>query len=614
MISHAPPNGMPVIPADPTPGEYIRLAREIATNERSGLEPLRVAILGSSTLEFVRPALTVEGARVGFDVDLFVGDFGQLEQALLDEKGALLESERDVLVLAFQPGDLAPDAIDRFYATNGERLDTLCTELTDRLVGAAVTFRGKTGRPVLIANYAVPAEVPLGPFDAGDPNGVTHKLAAHNAKLTAMCRREPGVFVWDYAGLVGTAGASGWRDSRLHLLARVAVSSEGQPHMAKHLIRSIAALRRRPAKCLVLDLDNTLWGGVVGDDGLTGLQLGDDWPGNAYKAFQRVVLGLRDRGVLLAVASKNDEALASRVFREHPEMLIGWSDLAATRINWDAKSVNMRSIAEELNIGIDALVLFDDNPVERAEVRAALPEAGVIEVPSDPARYREALISSRFFDQPSLSAEDRDRAQMYQVERQRTTLREQAATLEEFLHGLEMEAEIVPAGPDTLGRIAQLIGKTNQFNLTTRRHSSAEIARMAAADHSVVAALRLRDRFGDQGLIAVGIVERRGEDAWVDTLLMSCRVMNRGVERALVAYLLECARGLGCSTIIGEYRPTARNHMVENLFPDLGFGPRGESGDGACWALDLESVPDLWPSYIRRVDGVSNPVGSGEKS
>lgn len=594
------------IPSDLRPAQYQRIARRVLAGEYGDLEPLRMAILGSFTLEFIRAPVVVEAARAGFAVDLHIGDFGQLEQPILDRGSALRSSPRDVLVLAFQPADLAPDVFYRYYATNGSDLDSLCGELIDRLVQSARTYRDETGRPVLVANFALPATVPLGPFDASDPGGLTHRLAAHNATLARRAASEPHVYVWDYAGLVRHSGSGRWSDDRLKMLARVAVASEYQPVMARHLIRTVTTLRRRPSKCLVLDLDNTLWGGVVGDDGLEGIKLGDDWPGTPYKVLQTAALGLRDRGILLALASKNDEAVARAAFSAHPEMMIQWDDLAAIRINWNPKSMNMRSIAEELNIGTDSLVLFDDNPVERAEVRANLPEAGVIDVPSDPAHYAEALLASGYFDQVALSAEDRERAEMYRVERARTELMREAPSLDDFLTGLQMEAEVDVAGRETLGRIAQLVGKTNQFNLTTRRHSQADIARMTESDKSVVGWLRLRDRFGDQGLVCVGIVDCDRDEAHVDTFLMSCRVMNRGVERAMMAYLVERARNMGCSRLIGEYRPTAKNHMVEGLYAELGFAPYEERGDATLWMLDLTSAPDLWPDHILRSRGAQS--------
>lgn len=602
MHDERSPNELPEIPADPRPAEYQRLAREISTTDHPSLEPVSIAMLGSSTLELIRPVFTVEGARRGLSVDLFLGDFGQLEQPVLQESSDLYQARPDALVLAFQPTDLFPDAFDRFYATEGAQIDEVCSDLTDRLVSAARTFRERSGRPVLVANYALPVHLPLGPFDAGRPGSLTHRMHAQNARLAEATDSEADIYVWDYAGLVREVGSRDWTDPRLQGLAKVSTAAEHQPAMVRHLLRTLSAVRRRPAKCLVLDLDNTVWGGVIGDDGIEGLLLGDDWPGIAYKAFQRAVMGLRDRGVLLAVVSKNDEPVAANAFRNHPEMLIGWDDLAAVRINWEPKSGNMRAIAEELNIGVDSLVLFDDNPVERAEVRANVPEAGVVEVPTDPTRYREALLTSGFFDQPELSVEDRKRADMYQVERQRTDLRRHAQTMEDFLRSLEMRAEVGTASTESLGRIVQLIGKTNQFNLTTRRHPPAEVSRMVESEDFVVGSLRLSDRFGDQGLIAVGILERRDDEGWIDTFLMSCRVMNRGVERAMMSYLLEWAEALGCTRVIGEYRPTAKNHMVERLYADLGFAPYGESDGGTLWSTLLPAEASLWPDHIERSD------------
>jgi FkbH-like protein len=273
------------------------------------------------------------------------------------------------------------------------------------------------------------------------------------------------------------------------------------------------------------------------------------------------------------------------------------------KANWRSKSENLREIAKELNIGVDALVLFDDNPVERAEVRAALPQVGIVDVPTDPIHYVDALRACELFDQPSLQAEDRERAAMYRIERERRSLEERAATPEQFLASLEMVAEVGVVNDLTLARIAQLVGKTNQFNLTTRRHTEGDIAAMAKDPDHVVAWLRLRDKFGDQGLVVVGILRRAATTAEIDTFLMSCRVMNRHVEHAFMAYLLEHARRLGCTTAVGSYLPTAKNGMVSELYPELGFARDGDAGNGGRrYRLDLARETVAWPDEIRRQD------------
>jgi FkbH-like protein len=432
-------------------------------------------------------------------------------------------------------------------------------------------------------------------------NSLTHALSDANRRLAERLTLIPGAVVWDYAGLVRARGAAGWTDQRLWAMARSAVAAPHQSALASHLARTLAGVRRTPAKCLVLDLDNTTWGGVIGDDGPAGIQLGDEYPGSVYKAFQRAALALTDRGILLAVVSKNDHEVVEQTFRTHPEMVIRWDDLAAVRANWRPKSENLREIAAELNIGLDALVLFDDNPVERAEVRAAVPEIGVIEAPADPLGFVDALQASSWFDQTGLSAEDRARTAMYREERGRQALAAAAASPEEFLRSLEMEAEVGLVDAATLPRVAQLVGKTNQFNLTTRRHSQAEIAGMGEDAGHVVAWLRLRDRFGDQGLVAVGILLRNETDAEIDTFLMSCRVMNRCVEQAFMAFLLERARTIGCLTATGRYLPTKKNAMVRDFFPRLGFVAAGAAeGGGDRFVLDLRTSGVAWPGVIKR--------------
>jgi FkbH-like protein len=459
--------------------------------------------------------------------------------------------------------------------------------------------RAHASATVLVGNFAPPSMLPLGPFDAGQVGGLTHELARANANLAARIASHPGTLVWDYSGLVQHAGSGRWTDRRLWALGRIAVASENQPLLATHLTRTLAGVVRKPAKCLVLDLDNTVWGGVIGDDGLAGIQLGDDYPGSVFKSFQRSILALADRGILLAVVSKNDHQVAEQAFREHPEMLIRWEHISAARINWAPKSGNLRAIAEELNIGSDALVFFDDNPVERAEVRANAPEVCVIEAPTDPLGYERALYDSGVFDQTGVSEEDLARTGMYRQDKERQALAGRHENVGDFLKSLEMEAEIGTADELTLGRIAQLVGKTNQFNLTTRRHGQADLAARAADPGQLVAWLRLRDRFGDQGLVCVAVALVEGGAARLDTFLMSCRVMNRKVEHTLMAYIANWAKGKGCTRLVGEYFPTPKNGMVSEFYPCLGFAPAGTvDGGGQRYTFDLTSATIDWPEVI----------------
>lgn len=581
--------------------DYLRLGRELAKQPSGeGMLELRTAILSSCTLQFIEPFLVVEGVRRRVRLRTYYGPFGQFEQQIADPGSGLHEFGPEALVVVMRPEDIDPDVFARHYADqpNQNSID----RVMDRIVECVTRFREGSSAPVLVANFAVPARLPLGPFDANVEESLTGALAAANASLRKRLSTLPATAIWDYAGLVRETGSGSWSDPRLWALGRIPVASQHQPALARHLVRSIAALVRPPAKCLVLDLDNTVWGGVIGDDGMEGIQLGDDYPGNVFKAFQRAALGLTDRGILLAVVSKNDPDVAGQALRDHPEMLIRPEHLSAVRINWSPKSQNLREIAAELNIGLDALVLFDDNPAERAEVAANSPEVRVVDVPRDALGYEQALHECGFFDAPLLLSEDRQRVQMYRQERTRDEVRASAATVDEYITVLEMEAQVGRVDSANLGRVAQLIGKTNQFNLTTRRHSQAVLARMCDDPDCAVSYLRLRDKYGDQGLIAVGVIVMDQGRAVIDSFVMSCRAMGRRVEVALAAELVGIARELGCHTIVGEYIPTPRNGIVADFYADLGFARLGdESTEGALFTLDLSRSTVEWPGAIRRI-------------
>lgn len=587
--------------------DYARVARELS---REGfdhdLRPLRAALLSSCSFQFAEPFLVVEGARRGLQLRTFFGPFNQFEQQVSDPRSALHRFESEALVLFMRPEDLDPDF--GFRSAHGSHSEVLASAV-DRLVSCVENYRSRSAAPVLVANFAVPQRVPLGLFDANVSDSLTHALAEANHGLRSRLADIPGTVVWDYAGLVRDAGTSTWTDPRMWALARVPVSAERQPTLARHLARTLAAVTFPPAKCLVLDLDNTLWGGVIGDDGIDGIQLGDDYPGSVFKAFQRAVLGLTDRGILLAVVSKNYQSVVDQVLRAHPEMLIRPEHLSAMRVNWQPKSTNLREIAAELNIGADALVHFDDSPVERGEIAANAPEVRLVDVPADPLGYERALHECGYFDMVAVSQEDRQRVQMYRAQKTRDDVRASSGTVEEFLAGLDMIAEIGAVDSANIGRVAQLVGKTNQFNLTTRRHSQADIARMCSdADHSTMY-IRLRDRFGDLGLIAVGLVSYQGTDAVIDTLVMSCRAMGRQVEIALLWEIAEAARSRGCLRLIGDYVPTARNGIVSELYPSLGFSRIGAIDNGGeRFGFNLADLPPAalkWPDSIRRETALS---------
>jgi FkbH-like protein len=356
----------------------------------------------------------------------------------------------------------------------------------------------------------------------------------------------------------------------------------------RNVAQIIAALKGRAAKCLVVDLDNTLWGGVVGDDGPERLVIGEgDARGEAYAAFQRYILRLKERGVMLAVASKNDESDALEPFRSRPEMILRRDDFLAFQASWRPKSESISEIARELNIGLDAIVFVDDNPAEREQVRQALSEVRVLELGDDPTDYPMLLDQSGWFDTVVLSTEDRVRSTMYRSDVPRLQMRSNVTDYTEYLRSLNQRAVIAPFEERFLDRITQLTNKTNQFNLTTRRLSRSRLAEMMTSDSWLTAYVRLSDRFGDNGLISVLAARSEGTDLWIDLWLMSCRVFNRGVERHLCNHVVAAARADGYRRIHGLYIPTAKNGIVKELYTELGFEPLEPLDGNGHWVLDV---------------------------
>jgi FkbH-like protein len=411
-----------------------------------------------------------------------------------------------------------------------------------------------------------------------------------NTAVAEICAGVPRCSVLDVARAAAETGLSRWRDDRLAFLAKAPWSGDALTAVAKLTARSLRATFTTPKKCLVLDMDNTLWGGVIGEAGMEGIQLGPDYPGNVFVDFQRRVLSLRDRGVLLAAASKNNAADVETVLAEHPSCVLKRADFAAFEVHWEDKATSLRRIAQSLNIGLDALVFMDDNPVERAWVREQLPEVTTIELPASPMGYWKALDDAACFDSLALTAEDRQRAVMYAGEARRQELQSSAGNLDEFLRSLDLVLTVGCVDETTLPRVAQLLGKTNQFNLTTRRHDEAAIRDMSAQGTGLW--VRVRDRFGDAGLVGVVIAVPDG-DAWrVDTFLMSCRVIGRKVETVMLALLERVAALRGVPALTAEFIPTKKNQPAEKFLPEHGFTLHGEH-----WRLILAAprgIPEFY--------------------
>ena len=531
--------------------------------------PVRLAILGSSTMAHLHAGIRVAALRRGLWLEVYETEYGQYLQELLDPASPLHRFRPTVVLMAQDARHLVQDAPPA---------------MLDRLRQCWRLARGAFRCTVLQQ-----APLPVLPLVLGqNEQRLADAPAAALATLTALLRHavdEDGVHLVAVDAAAAQDGVRAWHSPVLWHRAKQEVSPVVAPAYGELVARLVAAAAGRSAKCLVLDLDNTIWGGVIGDDGLDGIVLGQNSAdGEAFVAVQEYAARLARRGVILAVCSKNDEAVALAAFERHPEMVLRRDQIACFMANWDDKATNLRRIAEALNIGLDSLVFLDDNPFERNLVRTELPEVAVPEIPDDdPAGVPDLLADAGYFEGLAITDADLARTAQYQANTARAAAAGGATDLPAYLRGLEMRLVWRRFDPVGLARITQLINKTNQFNLTTRRYTEAEVLAIMDDARAFGLQLRLLDRFGDNGIIAIVIGRMQGPDCVLDTWLMSCRVLGRGVEAATLNVVAGCALALNATRLLGEYRPTARNGMVAGHYERLGFAPLGDGRFG----LDL---------------------------
>lgn len=565
-------------------------------------QTVRVALLGNATLDHLQSYLKAELYRAGLRPQVYQGPFGQYTQEILDPSSSLYAFDPDVLVLAVHSSRLFPDLHDYPFNMAVEHRRAQIEQGLQTIEGLLATFAQRSSALVLLHNMVIPQRPALGTLDLREELGQVEGFAQINLRLAEMARtRFKNVYIVNEDAVQSRYGKSRATDQRMWLTARLPWSDGILAGLASEYIRYIRPLKGLSRKCVVLDLDNTLWGGVIGEDGLAGIHLGSEAPGSAFVAFQRELEKLWKRGILLAISSKNNPDDVFPVFEKHPDMVLRLSHFAAHRINWEEKALNIRSIAKELNIGLDSLVFLDDSPVERAKVRAELPQVLVPELPTDPALYRSALLELGVFDTLALTEEDRNRHKLYAEQKARQDYETgfSSASVEDYLAGLEMVVDIAPANSLTMPRIAQLTNKTNQFNLTTRRYSEAQIEALQAQG-SLVYSMNVKDRFGDNGLVGMAIISPSNPDTWaIDTFLMSCRVMGRGVETALLSALAAVVRDSGASRLEGWFIPTAKNDPVKDFYPRHNFTSVDEQPDGkVLYSFDLEEGEINAPGWL----------------
>jgi FkbH-like protein len=550
-----------------------------------GLKDIRIAILGGTTTNELADLFEILLLQSGFRPTFYQSEYGRYYEDAVIQPDEIIAFKPDIVyvhtcslnIQTFPPVSCTENQLPEYIEGELARFRAMWRSLDERI-----------GCQIIQNNFELPAHAVLGNLDAVSAGGATRFVSELNRQIAAEAAANPRMVMQDLSTIAARIGMSQWFDPERWFSYKIANTVEGTFAVATSLSALVGAIYGRSRKVLVLDLDNTLWGGVIGDDGVDKILIGRETPvAEAYTAFQEYCLQLRDRGILLAVCSKNNEDIAKSGFA-HPDSVLKLEHFSAFKANWEPKHENILAIAQELNLGVESFVFVDDNPAERAIVEAQIPDIAVPAVGNEVAKYPSILDAGRYFELVTLGNEDIARAQLYADNSQRAKLEQKFANYGEYLDSLAMMAEIDIFKPTYMERIAQLTNKTNQFNLTTRRYTLAEIEAAVADGNHIGIYGKLTDRFGDNGLISIVLGRLDETDLHLELWLMSCRVLKRDMEVAMLDGLVERTRQRGVKRLVGYYHPTAKNGMVADHYEKLGFSPvYSDSAICTTWTLDV---------------------------
>lgn len=550
---------------------YLQLKKNCARTPETP-DGTHFALLGDCATQLLATAIRGYALEMNLPLRVFEADYDQIDAQLMDT-GSEFYAFAPETVLLYR---CTEKLYERFVRTPLDARAAFAETETEKIRAEWARVQHGTKVDILFFAFLPMDDGVFGSYALREGSAFPYQLLKLNYLLAEAAREAGNVRLIDLEPIRAHMGYDAFHDPKLYAIAKMPISTQALPAVASRVVDAILARKGRFHKCAIVDLDNTLWGGVIGDDGLEGIQIGELGQGHAFTEFQTWLKELKNRGVMLAVCSKNDEANAKEPFLRHPEMVLKLDDFSAFVANWEDKASNIRRIQKELNIGLDSMVFFDDNPFERNLVRTMLPEVEVPELPEDPAEYTAFARMQNLFDTNSYSDEDRVRTERYLAEKSRTELSAGIDNYDDYLKALGMKAVCAPFDAFHIPRIAQLTQRSNQFNLRTVRYSEQEIEEIAANPRYITRYYTLRDRFGEHGLIAVVILEKRENELFVNEWLMSCRVLKRGMEQFIADSILRAAREAGVARVVGEYIPTPKNAMVKDLYASMGFRPLGD--------------------------------------
>lgn len=560
---------------------------------------IRIACIGNFTLQPLQPHLEAACFKAGIDPEIFFGGYDLYIQEITDPQSDLYKFKPRLTLLFLDSHTLLPELYENFHEIPPPQRLALAEGKMSHLAGLMNKFLSGCDSALVAGSFPLPRNYHMGIYDAREPAGEQEILRKMNDMLSSQARIFTDRFyVLDTEKVLAGCGKSPTASEKMRYLAKMTIPEGAMSALAREIMRHVRPTLGMTKKCLVLDLDNTLWGGILGEDGIEGIKLGLEPPGNAFREFQQAIKCLQHRGILLAVNSKNDLDLVKEAFEKHPDMILKLDDFACIRANWQDKAQNLREIARELNIGLDSFVYMDDNPAERLLIEQEIPEILTVKMPEDFSDYAQTLLDLDAFEVLRLTEEDRNRKSLYQAEVKRKDLKTQITDIHQYLESLDIVAEVFPADAFAIPRVAQLTQRTNQFNLTTRRYQEIDVRNFAQSQNHRVYYVKSADRFGDHGIIGAGIL-RIDKNRWeIDTFLLSCRVVGRGIEQAFLHFICMEAKADKAGKLIGRYLPTRKNRMVENFYTHENFDIVSKTESETVYELDIEKKTVALPSHI----------------
>jgi len=546
---------------------FVELKKNLK-KDMSDLKSYKIAILGNCSTQHLATALKGYGYREGYNLDIFDADYNQIDAQVMDDMSELYSHSPNSVLIYMSTEKLFED----FCQIELQNRNDFAENILNKIKTYWNTINSKLKTNIMQVNFVEIDDRIFGNYSNKVSSSFIYQIRKLNYLLMEEAERNKNIFLIDLSSIQNLYGRNELHDEKLYYIAKMPISTNLLPEVAKQVVDIIKALNGKIKKCVVLDLDNTLWGGVIGDDGLKSIQIGELGLGHAFSEFQMWLKELKNRGIILTVCSKNNEDIAKEPFEKHPEMVLRLEDISMFVANWQDKASNIRHIQETINIGMDSLVFIDDNPFERNLVKELIPDITVPDLPEDPAMYLSYLKSLNLFETASYSENDKDRTKQYQAEVGRATMQSSFEDFNDYLKSLQMLATAHEFNEFEIPRVSQLTQRSNQFNLRTIRYTEAEIEEILKNDKYLTLSFSLKDKFGDYGLISVVIMEKKDKETlFLDTWLMSCRVLKRGMEEFIINTIIDTAKKNGFKKVIGEYIKTPKNAMVEKIYSNLGF-------------------------------------------